>query len=933
MKPIEKFLGLILLMMCSLNGQSQTIIQSGVGNWEYFVLNEPHPSPWPLSDFVIPAGVTGWNSSLLTPGSPWFTNYVTSGGTPTRMWTDESGGQVHGALFRIVFPLSNVDGAFSFDLLPNNECTVFINGTQVGSTYNWVSGLQTICVPQGLLHTGNNLVAMEVTEWTDDATTIQFLLRQDFSLSADITPTCTNTGAIDLVVNGSGTFTYNWSGPGLGLGVTTQDLSNLVPGVYTVTVTDNRGCSFQRSYTVDDQNIPPISIPYGSVPCHSQEVQLPGYNDSDKTFQANSPLPPSAVTSNGLFKTAIAGPGSWQVYQTVDHGNGCITVNEIDITVDQLADPIGIPMPEVSCSDAAFALPGAGDANITFDAVPLLNPSAVTPAGMFIPGVAGQGAWHVNQHVYSGACEVVNDVYVQVTGGSVPFNQDYYLEGTYQSEGWVSTTVETCDGFIKLGNWAYTDVQDGWYIMLTWFDGNGDVAMTKKYQGPEINPSLYGTAMVMTEDEQHVIITGQGNAGLLAMKVRISDGAVIWSNNYDSYIGLDICATENDEYAIAGKFSTYMSILSIDGNGNRLWHNHYSGIPEQIYPQSMCYQPNGQAITVAGVVNAIYDPSCSVENAFFTFGVDLSGNILNNFKIFDYYCGASGIDVNAAHDGGYVITNFGEVQLGAYGYANLLKLDPSFNVDWNRIFTRVREYAVLGSAVQVTDDGYDLAVTFIHNGSPTTAGWVRTDKDGHFVTAYEYGTTFILDYAMTSYMIKLYDGGYLINGETFNDWGNNLDGYHLIRIKEDGSTDNCFKRVNLRERDIAPDEYYATLSPTGVENPQSLYVNNSNHETRLIDCDGQSKMQNVAINDPAESSFSVAPNPGDGRVSISFALPVENSVDVSVYDVSGRVVYAAPAVHAGQELQLDLTNLPQGLYTIRVLYSDGSQEQQRYLKQ
>ncbi len=764
---------LLSLVLYALNGQAQgTLVESGNGNWEYFVLNDPpHPGPWPFGDYVIPGGVTGWNSSMTAPGGPWLTNYVNTGGTPDRMWADETNGQVHGVLFRTIVNVANADGAFSFDLLPNNECQVFINGVQVGGTYNWTAGLQTICVPPGVMQNGNNLIAIQTTEWLDDNSTLQFLLRQDFVVEAEIIHTCTNTGSIDLTVNGPGPFTYQWTSPNLGSVVTTQDLSNLTPGLYLVVITDSRGCSFRRLYRVRDLS------------------------------------------------------------------------------------------------------------------------------------VAGN-----------------------------PFNQDYFMGGVYQSEGWVSTTVETCEGFLKVGNWAYNDMQDAWRIMLTWFDANGDVLMTKNYQGPEISPSIYATAMVLADDGEHVIITGRGNVGLLAMKVRISDGAVIWSSNYDSYIGLDICAIGNDRYALVGKFSTYLSILAIDGSGAVLWHRHYSGIPEQIYPHSMCFQSNGQTITVAGVVNKIFNVDCSPDdNAFFTFAVDLNGGIVNNFKIFDYYCAASGIDVNATPDGGYVLTNFGQLKADAYMHANLLKLDASFNIDWNRIFTRA-DYGLIGAAVQVTPDGYALGITSIFQGTNTTAGWIQTDQQGHFVSAVDYGTSFVVDYATTAYMIKLRDNGFLINGETYTDWANTRDGYHLIRIRKDGSTEQCYERVVLKEENIQPGEFYATLSPTVVGNPQAVSISSMDHETQLLDCYGRSRTEkSTSTEEVVQNTFRIYPNPGNGSLSIRFTRSVA-AVNLVVYDASGKAVYSGKAIPSGQELQLDIHELPQGLYTVRVVYPDGSQQQQRYMK-
>lgn len=63
--------------------------------------------------------------------------------------------------------------------------------------------------------------------------------------------TTSNNGAINLTVSGAGPFTYQWSN-----GATTQNISNLAPGNYTVTVKNANGCPTQASFAV----ISPIQI-------------------------------------------------------------------------------------------------------------------------------------------------------------------------------------------------------------------------------------------------------------------------------------------------------------------------------------------------------------------------------------------------------------------------------------------------------------------------------------------------------------------------------------------------------------------------------------------------------------------------------------------------------------------------------------------------
>jgi len=76
-----------------------------------------------------------------------------------------------------------------------------------------------------------------------------------FSVSGVVTnsscSTCT-TGGIDVTINESfpdGPYSFSWSN-----GETTEDISNLAPGTYTITVTSNSGCTVVTDFVVGDND-------------------------------------------------------------------------------------------------------------------------------------------------------------------------------------------------------------------------------------------------------------------------------------------------------------------------------------------------------------------------------------------------------------------------------------------------------------------------------------------------------------------------------------------------------------------------------------------------------------------------------------------------------------------------------------------------------
>src|SRR4029079_519574 len=62
-------------------------------------------------------------------------------------------------------------------------------------------------------------------------------------------------GSIDITVSPSGAYTFLWSN-----GATTEDLQNLAPGQYQITVTDQANCASTLNITIGNNvNIPVLS--------------------------------------------------------------------------------------------------------------------------------------------------------------------------------------------------------------------------------------------------------------------------------------------------------------------------------------------------------------------------------------------------------------------------------------------------------------------------------------------------------------------------------------------------------------------------------------------------------------------------------------------------------------------------------------------------
>ena len=187
-----------------LNSQTQ-ILAHGAG-WQTFNLPTPGPAPWPYSAYT--GQPANWNNSACTTCPTWPTNSTTG----FAMWVPEPTGNIYGALFRNTFNISGTPvGSYYITVQPNNECEVFINGIKVFSRrkpngiFNLNPGPETVCVPLSFLQSGQNLVAIQATEWTDNTTNLRFQLFHDSSTNVcppDSTVYCCDN-SYNFITNGN----------------------------------------------------------------------------------------------------------------------------------------------------------------------------------------------------------------------------------------------------------------------------------------------------------------------------------------------------------------------------------------------------------------------------------------------------------------------------------------------------------------------------------------------------------------------------------------------------------------------------------------------------------------------------------------------------------------------------------------------------------
>jgi len=135
------------------------------------------------------------------------------------------------------------DGSISVDISNGTPAYTYLwsNGETTPSISNLPAGTYSVTVTDS--NFPNSCVANESVEIIQpDAMQIAINLKDKFCINSDPKNPVLANGAINVdPTGGTPAYTYSWTGPG-GYSSTSDYITNLEPGTYSLTITDSRGC-------------------------------------------------------------------------------------------------------------------------------------------------------------------------------------------------------------------------------------------------------------------------------------------------------------------------------------------------------------------------------------------------------------------------------------------------------------------------------------------------------------------------------------------------------------------------------------------------------------------------------------------------------------------------------------------------------------------
>ncbi|MCB0645011.1 MAG: choice-of-anchor A family protein, partial [Saprospiraceae bacterium] len=196
----------------------------------------------------------------------------------------------------------------------NGSINLTVSGGTSPYTYLWSNGATTEDISG--LTSGTYVVT--VTDFNSCAKSLSVSISQPSAINTPVDPTNVlcfgeSTGSLDLFVSGGTTpYTFAWSN-----GKTTEDISNLSAGTYTVTITDANGCTKVASGTVT-QPSPVIAM---AAPTN---ISCDGQNNGSINLMVSGGTPTySFAWSNGATTEDLSNLSAGTYTVTVTDANGC----------------------------------------------------------------------------------------------------------------------------------------------------------------------------------------------------------------------------------------------------------------------------------------------------------------------------------------------------------------------------------------------------------------------------------------------------------------------------------------------------------------------------------------------------------------------------------------------------------------------------------
>lgn len=242
-------------------------------------------------------------------------------------------------------------------ICPGSEQLIDISNSSTYTSFQWSTGANT----PGITINGPGNYTVTVTDAGGCTASGNIVVtaapNAPLPVATSTDATCgDNNGSIDLSVSPPGSYTYNWSN-----GATTEDLNNIPPGTYDVTISSATGCSATLTELVND------------VPINISILEIITPNTS-------------CISGNGEIDLTVSPSNNYNYFWS----NGATTedVQNLDPGAYSVTVSLGS-----TCTASGVYLVGNNAPTITATVTPTSNTSCAAPNGSIDLSVSPAGAY------------------------------------------------------------------------------------------------------------------------------------------------------------------------------------------------------------------------------------------------------------------------------------------------------------------------------------------------------------------------------------------------------------------------------------------------------------------------------------------------------------------------------------------------------------
>jgi subtilisin-like proprotein convertase family protein len=338
-----------------------------------------------------------------------------------------------GENIELVWNQGGFDNEVSFDMLDGSGTVVFSQGGDPtpGTIYTGAAtcagGALDNATETGLSAGTYNVIITDANGCEDS---VQVILQNgngnlQFANTVATDETCSDAnGTIDISITGTAPFNYTWSN-----GATTEDLTGLTAGSYTVDITDPNGCAIQESFVLTNITNG-LSISTSSITDENCGDATGAINIT--AVGGNGPL--SYSWSNGFTAEDIFGLNAGTYTVTVSDGSVCDYVESFTVANTSLVALTSIVI-DATCGNAN----GSIDLDIAGGTAPY---SIVWSNGQFSEDLSNLASGTYSVTVTDAtSCESTSVINVGDSNGGITINGAVTDEFCGNTDGEIDITV------------------------------------------------------------------------------------------------------------------------------------------------------------------------------------------------------------------------------------------------------------------------------------------------------------------------------------------------------------------------------------------------------------------------------------------------------------------------------------------------------------